>query len=68
MDKEHIKGAADEVVGKTKEATGHAVGNKHLEAEGKLDQAKGAAHKAAGDVKDAGKDAIDSVRNAPSKH
>jgi uncharacterized protein YjbJ (UPF0337 family) len=67
MDKEHGKGAADEVVGKTKEAAGHAVGNKHLETEGKLDQAEGAAHKAAGDAKDAGKEAIDSVRNAPSR-
>jgi uncharacterized protein YjbJ (UPF0337 family) len=28
---------------------------------------KGAAHKAAGDIKDAGKEAIDSVNNAPSK-
>ena len=67
MDKEHVKGAADEVVGKTKEAAGRAVGDKHLEAEGKIDQAKGAAHKAAGDIKDAGKEAIDSVNNAPSK-
>jgi uncharacterized protein YjbJ (UPF0337 family) len=68
MDKEHIKGAADKVVGKTKEAAGHAVGNKHLEAEGKLDQVEGSAHEAAGDAKDAGKEAIDSVRNAPSRH
>ena len=54
--------------GKTKEALGHAVGNKDLETEGKLDQVEGKAHKAAGDAKDAGKEAIDSVRNAPSRH
>ncbi len=53
MDKEHVKGAVDNAVGKTKEAAGHAVGNKKLKAEGKIDQAKGAAHNAAGDVKDA---------------
>jgi uncharacterized protein YjbJ (UPF0337 family) len=53
MDKEHVKGAADNAVGKTKEAVGHAVGNKKLETEGKVDQVKGAAHNAAGDVKDA---------------
>lgn len=53
MDKEHVKGAIDNTVGKTKEAAGHAVGSKKLETEGKVDQVKGAAHKAAGDVKDA---------------
>jgi uncharacterized protein YjbJ (UPF0337 family) len=68
MNEEHVKGAADQLAGKTKEAAGHVVGNKHLEAEGKVDQAKGAAHKAAGDAKDVGQDAIDSVRNAPSRH
>jgi uncharacterized protein YjbJ (UPF0337 family) len=67
MDKEHIKGVADDVKGKVKEATGHVFGDKKLEQEGKLDQVKGAAHKAAGDVKDAGRDAIDSVKHAPSR-
>ena len=68
MDKEHVKGAVDKAVGKTKEVAGHATGNKKLETEGKVDQVKGAAHNAAGDVKDAGKEAIDSVKNAPSRH
>lgn len=53
MDKEHVKGAVNNAVGKTKEAVGHAVGNKKLETKGKVDQAKGAAHNAAGNVKDA---------------
>ena len=43
MDKEHVKGAVDNAVGKTKEAVGHAVGSKKLETKGKIDQAKGAA-------------------------
>jgi len=53
MDKEHVKGAVDSAVGKTKEAVGHAVGSKKLVIEGKVDQAKGASHNVAGNVKDA---------------
>jgi uncharacterized protein YjbJ (UPF0337 family) len=67
MDKEHVKGAADKVVGKGKEVAAHATGDKKLETEGNVDDAKGAIHKKFGDTKDAGKQAIDSVRNAPSK-
>jgi uncharacterized protein YjbJ (UPF0337 family) len=68
MDKEHVKGAADKAAGKTKEVAGHVTGNKKLEAEGKVDQLKGAAHSAARDATDAGKEAIDSVTNAPSRN
>jgi uncharacterized protein YjbJ (UPF0337 family) len=68
MDKEHVRGATDNVVGKTKEAAGRVTGNKKLESAGKADQVKGAVHNAAGDAKDAGKEAIEAVRNAPSKH
>jgi uncharacterized protein YjbJ (UPF0337 family) len=67
MDKEHVKGATDKVVGKTKEVAGHAAGNKSLETEGKVDQVKGAVHSAAGDAKHAGEEAIEAVKNAPSK-
>ena len=67
MDKEHVKGAGEKAVGKVKEALGHVTGNKKLETEGNVDQAKGAIHNKVGDAKDAGKEAIDSVRNAPSK-
>lgn len=67
MDKEHVKGATDKVVGKTKEVAGHVTGDKKLENEGKIDRAKGTIHQKVGDAKDAGKEAIDSVRNAPSK-
>ena len=68
MDKEHVKGAVDKAIGKSKEAVGHVTGDKKLETQGKVDQAKGAIHNKVGDAKDAGKEAIDSVRNAPSKH
>ena len=68
MNQQHAKGAADKVAGKIKEFAGRVTGNKKLETEGKVDQVKGASHAAAGDAKDAGKEAIDSVKNAPSKH
>jgi uncharacterized protein YjbJ (UPF0337 family) len=56
MDKEHVKGAADKVSGATKEAAGKLTGDKKLEAEGKIDKAKGAVRDFVGDVKDDVKD------------
>jgi uncharacterized protein YjbJ (UPF0337 family) len=56
MDREHIKGAADNVKGAIKDTAGKLTGDKKLESEGKLDKAKGAAHNAAGNVKDAVRD------------
>ena len=53
MDREHIKGAADKVKGTIKDTAGKATGDKELQSEGKFDKAKGAAHYALGDVKDA---------------
>jgi uncharacterized protein YjbJ (UPF0337 family) len=55
-------------VGKTKEVIGRAFGDKKLEAEGKVDQAKGAAHNAAGDVKDAAREAGDRLNRATDKY
>jgi uncharacterized protein YjbJ (UPF0337 family) len=55
MNNEHVKGVADDIKGKAKEATGHVFGDKKLEVEGQVDQAKGAAHKTVGDIKDASK-------------
>jgi uncharacterized protein YjbJ (UPF0337 family) len=59
MDKEHVKGAADKAKGAIKEGAGKLSGDKKLESEGKIDKAKGSAHKVAGDVKDATRDAMD---------
>lgn len=53
MDKEHVKSAADKASGTMKEAAGKLTGNKKLEAEGKIDKAKGEAREFIGDVKDA---------------
>ena len=57
MDREHVKGAADNAKCAIKDAAGKLTGDAKLQAEGKLDKAKGAAHNAAGDVKDAVRDA-----------
>jgi uncharacterized protein YjbJ (UPF0337 family) len=51
-----------------KEFAGRVTGNKKLETEGKVDQVKGAIHNAAGDAKDAGKEAIDTLKKSPGKH
>jgi uncharacterized protein YjbJ (UPF0337 family) len=67
MNDQHVKGATDKAAGKAKEIAGARHGQKKLETEGKVEQVKGAVRNAAGDAKDAGKEAIDSVRNAPSR-
>jgi uncharacterized protein YjbJ (UPF0337 family) len=56
MDREHVKGTADKAKGAIKDAAGKLTGDKKLESEGKIDKAKGSAHKIAGDVKDAVKE------------
>jgi uncharacterized protein YjbJ (UPF0337 family) len=62
MDREHVKGAADKAKGAIKEGAGKLTGDKDMEAEGKLDKAKGSAHNVAGDVKDAARDAADALK------
>jgi len=49
MDREHVKGTADKAEGAIKDTAGKLTGDN----EGKLYKAKGSAHNAAGDVKDA---------------
>jgi uncharacterized protein YjbJ (UPF0337 family) len=53
MDREHIKGAADKAKGAIKDTAGKLTGDKELQSEGKLDKAKGDAHNAVGNLKDA---------------
>jgi uncharacterized protein YjbJ (UPF0337 family) len=59
MDREHVKGFAEKAKGTIKEGAGKVTGDKELQNEGKVDKAKGSAHKIAGDVKDAGRDLMD---------
>lgn len=56
-----MSGTTDKIKGNVKEAVGKVTGDKSLEAEGKVDQAKGAAKNAARDVGDAVKGAGDSL-------
>jgi uncharacterized protein YjbJ (UPF0337 family) len=67
MDREHAKGLIDNLVGKTKEAAGHATGNKKLEIEGKVQQVEGAIHAVAGDAKEAARGLVDRVKTHTDK-
>ncbi|WP_120521936.1 CsbD family protein [Arthrobacter celericrescens] len=57
-----IRNAAEEAAGKVKEKTGQATDNEQLEAEGKSDQVKANVKQAGEKVKDAAKDATDSLK------
>ncbi len=59
MNKDQVKGRATEVKGDIKEAAGKMVGNRKLQGEGLVDQAKGKAQAGLGDAKEKVKDAID---------
>jgi uncharacterized protein YjbJ (UPF0337 family) len=53
MDKDRIKGSAEQTKGAVKEATGKVFGDKKLETEGKTDKAAGKVQSAVGGLKDA---------------
>ncbi|RKQ71474.1 uncharacterized protein YjbJ (UPF0337 family) [Litorimonas taeanensis] len=53
MEKEHIKGKANELVGKAKEKFGELTDDTSLEAKGKAQQLKGKVQNSIGDAKDA---------------
>jgi uncharacterized protein YjbJ (UPF0337 family) len=53
MDKDRIKGSAEQAKGAVKETAGKAFGDKKLETEGKTDKAAGKAQNAVGGLKDA---------------
>jgi uncharacterized protein YjbJ (UPF0337 family) len=53
MDKDRIKGSAQQAKGKVKEVVGKATGDKKLEGEGKADKAGGKIRNAFGGMKDA---------------
>jgi uncharacterized protein YjbJ (UPF0337 family) len=58
VNKDQIKGHANEVKGAIKETTGDLVGNESLEAKGKLQKNLGKAQAAYGDVKADVEDAV----------
>jgi uncharacterized protein YjbJ (UPF0337 family) len=53
MDKDRIKGSAEQAKGAVKEAAGKVFGDKKLESEGKADKIAGKIQNAVGGVKDA---------------
>jgi uncharacterized protein YjbJ (UPF0337 family) len=59
MNKEHVKEATDKAKGVIEETVGKVTGDKHLQAEGKMDKAEGDSHVAFGD-------AVEVARRAPS--
>lgn len=50
MEKNQVKGRANEAKGKVKEVTGKAVGNERMEYEGKVEKNTGKAQSKVGDV------------------
>ena len=57
MDKDRIKGSADQAKGAVKDAAGKLTGDTKLQAEGKADKLKGKVESAVGGAKDAIRDA-----------
>ncbi len=53
MDKDRIKGAAEQAKGSIKEAAGKVTGDSKLQGEGKADKAAGKAQNTVGGIKDA---------------
>ena len=53
MDKDRIKGSAEQAKGKVKEVVGKVMGDAKTEAEGKADQVKGKVRNTVGGLKDA---------------
>jgi uncharacterized protein YjbJ (UPF0337 family) len=56
MDKDRIKGSAEQAKGKIKEGVGKLTGDSRLKAEGKADKVKGKVQNIVGGIKDALKD------------
>ncbi|CAN5297845.1 CsbD family protein [soil metagenome] len=58
MNKDQVKGRAEDLKGKIKEGAAEVTGNDRLKAEGQLDQAAGKTQAAYGDAKENVKDAV----------
>jgi uncharacterized protein YjbJ (UPF0337 family) len=63
-----IQGTADKVVGGAKRGIGQATGDKKLEAEGKVQEVRGYAEKAIGDVKSVAKGAANAVADKANRN
>jgi len=61
MDDDRIKGAATNIGGKVKDATGGLLGDDKIQAEGKVDQASGQLQNAYGSAKDTVREGADTL-------
>jgi len=68
MDKERIKGKAEDVAGRVERQVGEWTGNEKAQAEGLAKQAEGKARNAVGKVKDSVRDAADKLHEEKVKN
>jgi uncharacterized protein YjbJ (UPF0337 family) len=61
MDKDRVKGAINDAAGRAKRQVGEWTGDTDAQVEGSMQQAKGKAQKAWGNIKDAARDASKEV-------
>ncbi|HET9181190.1 MAG TPA: CsbD family protein [Candidatus Angelobacter sp.] len=67
MDKDRVKGKAEDIAGRVKRQAGEWTGDEKTQAEGAADQLKGKARNAMGRAKDAARDAADDLRGEDAK-
>jgi uncharacterized protein YjbJ (UPF0337 family) len=65
MDKDRVEGAAKNVAGKVKTATGKALGDEKLKNEGRADQVKGKVQNTVGGIKDKMRETDEESRDKP---
>jgi uncharacterized protein YjbJ (UPF0337 family) len=68
MDKDRIKGKAEDIAGRVKRQTGEWTGDEQTQAEGAADQLKGKARNMMGKAKDAARDAADDLRRDETRN
>jgi uncharacterized protein YjbJ (UPF0337 family) len=68
MDKDRVKGSAQQVAGGIKEGAGKAMGDEKLKAEGKMEKAEGKVRNAVGSAKDALREADDHGHSHDHSH
>ena len=59
MDREHVKGAADQAKGAIKDTAGKITTDKELQAEVKFDKAQGSSHNDVADMRDVARQAVE---------
>jgi uncharacterized protein YjbJ (UPF0337 family) len=68
MDKDRIKGKAEDIAGRVKRQAGEWTGDEKTQAEGAADQLQGKARNMMGKAKDAARDAADDLRNDETRN